>query len=123
MRKTEKTNTKKSVKKSVNKLEKENKEPVRRKSSKVLDIRQYRVYLVVQQLFKGTEQIIEEEIILYGKDEDIEFHHTSIDVANYWKRVKGFIAIPKGSQMPKQFKNMESYNKALKKIKGAMRIS
>ncbi len=119
MRKTEKATSKKVSKKS----NKEENEPVRRKSSKVLDVRQYRIYLVVQQLFKGTEQIIEEEILLYGKDEDIEFHHTSIDVSNYWKRVKGFIAIPKGCQMPKQFKNMESYNKALKKIKGAMRIS
>jgi len=98
---------------------------VPRKSSKEIDVKQYRIYIVAQNLIKkGDKEIADADVFLYGKDEDMKFDlYGSVSADDFSKRVKGFIAIPKGLQMPKEYLNMSDYNKAFKKVKGALRIS
>lgn len=98
---------------------KENKNNVRKgvkRKSKVVDHTSHRTYIVAQQIHISEKWgYIEEEVYLFGKDEDMTTSTTESILKS-----KNFISIPKGSgkSIRKIFSNMKDFKLYLKEIDG-----
>ena len=89
-----------------------------KRKSKVVDHTAHRTYVVTQQIHMSERYgYVEEEIILFGKDEDMTVLHS-----NYgsFLRTKNFISVPKGRgrNITKIFNNMKEFKDYLKEIDG-----
>lgn len=100
---------------------KKSEEPVvkrKKRVTKTIDHTNYRVYVVAQQIYAGEKHgYIEDNVILFGKDEDMT---TTYDYDGLFLRLKGFIAVKKGRGkcIHKLFHNMKEFNEYLKEIGG-----
>lgn len=90
-----------------------------RKNNKSIDLSKYRIYTVTQQIFIG-DRFYEGDIILYGKDEDIQLpkniRNTNLD-DDLFKKIKGHIAVLKGTHIQKHHLNINRFNKYIKELK------
>lgn len=100
-------------------MDEEIKKKVTKKTiNKRIDVTKYRIYTVTQQIYVG-EYYYEGQINLYSKDEDIQFQ---IYCNNSFRKVKGHLAVPKGTHIKKNYETILEYNKFIKLNKKILKI-